>query len=69
MSTRKRSVSFNMHPEIKILYTWLYAYKQARKGTGHIEAVDRIRFQRRIQQTKNILETILLQHIKSTQKG
>lgn len=62
---KKKSVSFELNPQTKILHTWLYAHQQARKGTWHIDAVDRIRFQRRIEQTKNILDPILLIHIRN----
>ena len=54
--TMKKSVSFQLAPEIKYPYTWSLAYQKVRKGSWHINAVDRIRFQRRVQQTKDIVE-------------
>lgn len=60
----KKSVSFNLHPEIKILHTWLHAHQQARKGIWHLAAIDRIHFQRRIELTKNKLDPVLLLRFK-----
>lgn len=59
MISNSKSVSFALHPEIKILYTWHYANQQARRGTWHIEAIDRVRFHRRIDEMKSILEPVL----------
>lgn len=61
--TTKVTVSFHINPEIKILYAWPYAHRQARKGDWHIAAIDRIRFQRRIEKTQNILNPVLFRHI------
>lgn len=61
-----KSVSFHTIHEIKFLYTWKYAHQQARKGTWHIDAVDRIRFQRRITQTEIIIDPVLHNHIRLT---
>lgn len=63
----KKTVSFHTEIEIKILNTWVYAHQQARKGTWHIDAVDRMRFQRRVEITKNILDPILNRHINRIQ--
>lgn len=63
----KKTVSFHTKPEIKILNTWVYAHQQARRGTWHIDAVDRMRFLRRIEITKNILDPILNRHKQNTE--
>lgn len=52
-----------MTPEIKTIFTWSFAHRVARKGAWHFEAVDRMRFHRRIEQTQNILDPVLLRHI------
>lgn len=72
--TTKKTISFQMNPEIKILYAWPFAHRQARRGAWHIEAIDRMRFQRKIEKTQNILDSVLFQHINnikvnSQQKG
>lgn len=41
------------------LRTWSYAYGQARKGVWELEAIDRIRFQRRIDNAHAVLRDIL----------
>lgn len=64
MTSKPKSVSFNLEPQIKFLHTWLFAHHEARKGTWHLEAVDRIRFQRRIEIAKVTLDPILLRHKK-----
>lgn len=63
MSSKSKSISFNLYPEIKILHTWIYAHQQARRGTWHIEAVDRMRFRRRVQLVKEKLDPVLLRHL------
>lgn len=65
----KKTVTFKKDTETKYLYTWSFAHHTARKGTWHFKAVDRIRFQRRIEQTKNILESVLRRHIELFKKS
>lgn len=60
----KKAISFQIKPEIRMLYTWRYAHQQARKGTWHIDAIDRMRFQKRIEIIKSILDPFLQQHMR-----
>lgn len=41
------------------LRKWNYAYGQARKGLWELEAIDRMRFQRRIDSVHAVLQNIL----------
>lgn len=41
------------------LRTWNYAYGQARKGLWELEAIDRMRFQRRIDNVHTVLRNVL----------
>lgn len=50
----------------KTIFTWSFAHRLARQGKWHIAAIDRMRFQRRIEQTQNILDPVLLRHISKT---
>lgn len=63
MDSETKSVSINLQPQKKILHTWLYAHRQARKGTWHLDAVDRMRFQMRIERAKVKQEPLLLLHV------
>lgn len=46
--------------KIHTLRTWSYAYRQARKGLWEREAIDRIRFQHRIDNVHIVLRDILV---------
>lgn len=53
-------VAFNLDEnKIHHMYVWSYAYKQARKSQWAMEAVDRFRFQRRIDAAGDALLGIL----------
>lgn len=48
-----------VHPMI----VWSFAYRQARKGTWEVDALDRLRFQKRIEEVDEILTPVLLAKI------
>lgn len=55
-----KKVSFNEKlNQIYILRKWNFAFKQARMMYWEYEAIDRIRFQRRVKEISNILNPIL----------
>lgn len=54
-----KTVSFNIIPIIHVMYTWKYAYHQARKGDWEMYSRDRFRFNIRIQRAAIILNPIL----------
>ena len=71
---RKKKVRFKPDHELAVvqpMIVWSFAYRQARKGTWEVDALDRIRFQKRIEEVDKILTPVLLakieevnQHIK-----
>lgn len=46
----REGVRFNDKVEIHYLYCWNYAYRQARKGEWEKAYLDRLRFQKRIEE-------------------
>ena len=42
------------------MFVWNFAYKQARKGTWEADALDRLRFQKRVKELDQILTPVLL---------
>ena len=71
---RKKKVRFKPDDELAVVHpmiVWSFAYRQARKGTWEVDALDRLRFQKRIEEVDKILTPVLLakieevnQHIK-----
>ena len=59
MEHRQKKVTFKDEVQVFKMCTWTYAYREARKPTWINVAVDRMRFQRRIQLTEIILNPIL----------
>ena len=60
---KKKKVCFKPDDELVTVHpmvVWSFAYKQARKGTWQVEALDRIRFQKRIKELDVILTPVLL---------
>ena len=57
---RKKRVRFNDEVQICRMYTWEYARRRCRKNDWMIEAVDRFRFERRIQNVEIMLNPILI---------
>lgn len=56
----KKTVQFDdSKTKVHNLITWSYAYRQARKGLWQKEMADRMRFQRRIDNTQVVLQDIL----------
>lgn len=51
-------VQFNLKPEVHVMRTWDFAYRQARKGEWEIAARDRERFKNRIHETGKVLSTV-----------
>ena len=51
-------VRFNPETEIHYMIYWNFAYKTARKGHWQTFALDRFRFQNRIQNSEKILKPI-----------
>ena len=64
---KKKKVSFKPDYELTVVHpmiVWSFAYRQARKGTWEVDALDRLRFQKRIKEVDNILTPVLLAKIK-----
>lgn len=60
---RKKKVCFkpdNELAEVHPMVVWSFAYRQARKGTWEADALDRLRFKKRIEELDKILTPILL---------
>lgn len=51
----ERKVQFNLNPEVHVMRTWDFAYRQARKGDWEMAARDRERFKKRILKTEDVL--------------
>lgn len=66
-SRAEKSVKFNLKPKIHIMYTWSFAYKQARTDIWQQCARDRARFERRIVNINKTLEPILKRHIRASE--
>lgn len=63
---KKKRVCFKPDNELTVthpLIVWSFAYKQARKGSWEMEALDRLRFQKRIRELDEILTPVLLAKI------
>lgn len=60
-----KTVRFNTKPLIHIMYTWNYAYREARKGDWETYARDRQRFLVRIQRAAIILDYIFNQELRN----
>ena len=56
---KKKNVTFNDIVDIRFMYVWAYAHKQARIGIWEYLALDRIRFQRRISLVEPMLTKVL----------
>lgn len=56
----QKKVKFKAKPEIRILHTWHYAHMQARKDKWQQIAIDRTRFENRIDELKEKISPILL---------
>lgn len=54
-----KSVKLNLNPTIHLMCAWTFAYKQARKGDWEMATRDRCRFQRRIEETREMIDRIL----------
>lgn len=63
---RKKKVCFKPDHELAVVHpmiVWSFAYRQARKGTWEVDALDRLRFQRRVEEVDKILTPVLLAKI------
>ena len=59
----KKKVHFKPDNELTTvhpMFVWNFAYKQARKGTWEADALDRLRFQKRVKELDQILTPVLL---------
>lgn len=64
---QKKKVHFKPENELTTLhpmFVWNFAYKQARKGTWEADALDRLRFQKRVKELDQILTPVLLAKLK-----
>jgi Phosphatase-1 catalytic subunit binding region len=60
----EKSVRFNDAIQLRYMWSWMFAYRQARKGWYWEQcARDRARFQRRIENFASIIEPVLLSKI------
>lgn len=60
---RKKKVCFKPDNELAVVHpmvVWSFAYRQARKGTWEADALDRLRFKKRIDELDEILTPVLL---------
>jgi len=60
---KKKKVQFMPDHQLAIVHpmiVWNFAYKQARKGTWEADALDRLRFQKRVEELSEILTPVLL---------
>ena len=60
---QKKKVQFMPDDQLTVvhpMFVWNFAYKQARKGTWEADALDRLRFQRRVKELDEILTPVLL---------
>ena len=60
---QKKRVQFKEEVKVLNMCTWMYAYREARKSTWMNITLDRMRFQRRIKLTEEILNPILREKI------
>lgn len=60
----KKKVRFNLVPQVKILYVWSFAYKNARKCYWEQVARDRVRFNNRILQFERMFSPCLERKLK-----
>ena len=56
-------VTFDPLVKVHQLYTWSFAYREARKSTWPILAIDRLRFQKRIKNFEEKFVIILKKNI------
>ena len=59
----KKNVTFSPTDEKHTMVHWSFAYREARKGTWHLFAIDRCRFKRRISQFEEKLKPHLTKRI------
>jgi len=61
--TKKKKVQFMPDHQLAVVHpmiVWNFAHKQARKGTWEADALDRLRFQKRVEELSEILTPVLL---------
>lgn len=58
-NSNKKSVHFDMNVELLEMRVWLYAHHQARVSEWQRVAVDRLRFQNRINQINQTISSVL----------
>ena len=63
----KKNVTFSPTDEKHTMVHWSFAYREARKGTWHLFAIDRCRFKRRISQFEEKLKPHLTKRIQEAQ--
>lgn len=69
---RKKKVCFKPDHELAVVHpmiVWSFAYRQARKGTWEVDALDRLRFQKRIEEVDEILTPVLLAKIEEVKRS
>lgn len=60
----ERKVQFNLTPEVHVMRTWDFAYRQARKGDWEMAARDRERFKKRILKTEDVLSIVFDKNVR-----
>jgi len=69
---RKKKVCFKPDHELAVVHpmiVWSFAYRQARKGTWEVDALDRLRFERRVEEVDKILTPVLLAKIEEVNRS
>lgn len=56
-------VQFKDRPDVRVMYVWSYASREARRGTWEQMARDNERFKMRIERLKNIIEPVIVKKI------
>lgn len=60
----EKKVQFNLKPEVHVMRTWDFAYRQARKGEWEMAARDRERFKKRIHETEDVLSIVFDKNVR-----
>ena len=68
MEQRQKRVTFKEKVQVFEMYTWKYAYREARKSIWLNVYIDRMRFKRRIKLTEEILNPILREKLLNINK-
>ena len=66
METRR--VRFSEHTQVRVMYSWRYAYKKARECYWEMVARDAARFKRRIEMMEDKIQHILMKKMEDERR-